>query len=80
MWDFPRPPIVQDVPYRIRVEIDGITVADTMNAIRICETAGAPCYYIPPSDIQMQFLEPNENWSLCEWKGIATSYDFKLPV
>lgn len=80
VWDFPRPPIVQDVQERIQVIIGGITVADTMKGLRICETAGAPCYYIPPEDIRMDLLHANDNWSVCEWKGVATSFDIKIPV
>ena len=80
VWDYPRPPIVQDVSDRIQVIIGGVAVADTMNGVRICETASAPCYYIPTEDIRMDLLHINDNFSVCEWKGLATSYDLYLNV
>ena len=53
VWDFPRPPRVEDVSERVRVVFNGETVADTLAAKRICETASAPAYHIPPNDVAM---------------------------
>jgi uncharacterized protein (DUF427 family) len=75
VWDFPRPPRVEDVAVRVRVVFAGVTVADSMRAVRVLETAGAPCYYLPPGDCLPGALERTSNWTICEWKGIAFSYD-----
>lgn len=75
VWDFPRPPRVEDVPERVRVVAFGQTVAETTHAIRIVETAGAPCYYIPPADCRRELLVKTDTWTLCEWKGIAFEYN-----
>jgi uncharacterized protein (DUF427 family) len=75
VWDFPRPPRVEDVSARVRVTAFGRTIADTTRAIRIVETAGAPCYYIAPADIEDGLLVKTPDWSLCEWKGIAYAYN-----
>ena len=75
VWDFPRPPRVEDVAARVRVLAFGRTIADTARAIRVVETAGAPCYYIPPDDCESGILVKTPDWSLCEWKGIAFSYN-----
>lgn len=75
VWDFPRPPRVEHVVQRVRVEAFGRTIADTTRAIRIVETAGAPCYYLPPADCETALFVQTNEWSLCEWKGIAFAYD-----
>ena len=42
VWDYPRPPRVEAVPDRIRVVVDGVTVADTTRALRVLETSHPP--------------------------------------
>ena len=77
VWDYPRPPRVEAVPERLRVVVDGDTVADTRRGLRVLETAGAPVYYIPAEDILMDRLSPSAHGSFCEWKGNASyvTYD-----
>lgn len=71
VWDYPRPPKLEEVPARVRVVFAGITVADSLEAIRVLETSHPPNYYIPPGDIDMKCLSPCLGASLCEWKGKA---------
>jgi uncharacterized protein (DUF427 family) len=69
---YPRPPRLDRVPWRIRVELGGETVAETTRALRVCETFGAPTYYIPPEDVRTDLLEQAPGGSsFCEWKGRA---------
>ena len=75
VWDFPRPPRVEDVPLPVRVEFGGEVIAQTTRAIRIVETAGAPCYYIAPDDCRSTALRASDRWTVCEWKGAAIAYD-----
>jgi uncharacterized protein (DUF427 family) len=56
---------------RVRIEIDGVTVADTTNASFLFETGLPTRYYIPKVDIQMDLLTPNETASACPYKGTA---------
>ena len=72
VWDYPRPPRVEPVARRVRVELAGLVIADTTRALRVCETAGPPCYYLPQGDIRMDLLRPSSRSSYCEWKGTAT--------
>jgi uncharacterized protein (DUF427 family) len=72
VWDYPRPPRVEPVPHRVRVEFGGIVLADSTAALRVCETASPPVYYIPPADVEMSCLEPSTRTSFCEWKGLAS--------
>ena len=71
VWDYPRPPRVEPVSERIRVEFGGIALADTVRAYRVIETASPPVYYLPPEDVQTQYLEPSARSTACEWKGTA---------
>jgi uncharacterized protein (DUF427 family) len=75
VWDYPRPPRVEQVTDRVRVEFAGRTIADTIRAVRVVETAGAPCYYVPPQDCASDALLRTARWTLCEWKGLAFAYD-----
>ena len=75
VWDFPRPPRVEPVAQRVRVEFAATTIADSSRALRVVETAGAPVYYLPPADVAPGCLTPADGWSLCEWKGVARYWD-----
>lgn len=72
VWDFPRPPALERVLDRVRVEFAGECVADTEQAIRVCETASPPTYYIPLTDVASEFLRTEAGSTYCEWKGAAT--------
>jgi uncharacterized protein (DUF427 family) len=75
VWDYPRPPRLEPVPERIRVVIDGVTIADTTRAYRVLETSHPPSYYLPPEDIRMDLVRPNDRTTACEWKGGAAYHD-----
>ena len=79
VWDYPRPPRVEPVPERLRVVIDGETIADTTRGVRVLETAGAPVYYIPRGDILMDRLRSSDRRTVCEWKGDATYHSYVGP-
>ncbi|MEN9938929.1 MAG: hypothetical protein RLZZ387_5508 [Chloroflexota bacterium] len=74
VWDYPRPPRVEDTARHIRVIFGGVTLADTRRARRVLETSHPPVYYIPPEDIRMEHLAPVERSSFCEFKGAASYY------
>ncbi len=75
VWDYPRPPRLEDVAKRIRVVFGGQTIADTTRALRVLETSHPPVYYIPLEDILADSLEPTGGSSHCEWKGRALYFD-----
>jgi uncharacterized protein (DUF427 family) len=77
VWDYPRPPRVEPAPERLRVVVDGVTIADTTRGWRVLETAGAPVYYIPPADVRLDLLEESPHSSFCEWKGLATYHAYR---
>ncbi len=71
VWDYPRPPDLRPCPTRVRVVHHGVVVADTVEAVRVCETSQAPAYYLPRRDIAPGTLRPSPGRSVCEWKGVA---------
>ncbi len=77
VWDYPRPPRVEPSARRVRVLLDGVVIADSMRARRVCETSTPPCYYVPPEDVRMERLAPIGRRTFCEWKGTAAYYDVR---
>jgi uncharacterized protein (DUF427 family) len=75
VWDYPRPPRLEPVSKRIQIVLNGQTIVDTTAAYRVLETSHPPVYYLPPADIQMQYLQATTRGSFCEWKGNALYYN-----
>jgi uncharacterized protein (DUF427 family) len=71
VWDYPRPPMVESVSRVVRVEFGGRVLAETANALRVCETSSPPVYYIPPTDVDLSAIRQSARTSFCEWKGLA---------
>jgi uncharacterized protein (DUF427 family) len=78
VWDFPRPPRVEPVPSRVLIEFGGRIFAESLAALRVCETASPPTYYIPPADVAIEYLEASERTSFCEWKGVARYWTVRI--
>ncbi len=80
VWDYPRPPKLENTSKRLVVEYNGITIADTNRGFRILETSHPPVYYFPMEDVKMEFLRLRENHSTgCEFKGRAIYWDLVTP-
>jgi uncharacterized protein (DUF427 family) len=71
VWDYPRPPRVESLDRRVRVELAGELIADSTRAVRVLETAGAPTVYLPAEDVRAELLRPAQGTTRCEWKGTA---------
>jgi uncharacterized protein (DUF427 family) len=75
VWDYPRPPDLR--PDRRLVEVrtepgEGAgTIARSRRAVRVCETASPPTFYLPPGDVDTAQLIAARGSSYCEWKGQA---------
>jgi uncharacterized protein (DUF427 family) len=74
VWDYPRPPRLENSTRHIRVVFNGVTVAATRRAKRLLETSAPPDYYIAPEDVRMDLLTPAPYATFCEWKGAASYY------
>ena len=74
VWDYPRPPQLEDSSKHIQIIFKGETLADTHGAKRVLETSHPPVYYIPPEDLALQFFQQTQRATFCEWKGMAAYY------
>ena len=74
VWDYPRPPRIEDFTGHIRVIFNNLVIADTHEAKQVLETSHPPVYYIPPRDIQMDCLIETPLTTWCEFKGKAHYY------
>jgi uncharacterized protein (DUF427 family) len=62
----------------VRVELDGVLIADSVRALRVLETSHPPTYYVHPGDVVWTLVEPAESHgSWCEWKGRAVYWNVR---
>ena len=78
VWDYPRPPRLEKTDAHIQIFFNRVIIAETKQAFRVLETSHPPVYYIPPADIQTQFLFSDNGNSFCEWKGLAHYYSLDV--
>jgi uncharacterized protein (DUF427 family) len=55
----------------VRVEVDGVTVADSTNSRMLFETGLPVRYYLPKTHVRMDLLTPTDTVSHCPYKGQA---------
>lgn len=86
---------ILDSARHIRIEIDGTTVAESSNAKLLFETGLPVRYYLPKTDVAMEYLTPTDHVTECPYKGqarywnvtvdgtlhenIVWGYDYPLP-
>lgn len=80
VWDYPRPPRVEEVSVAITVELGGRVIAATGQAWRVLETSHPPTYYLPRDSFADGVLRPTSGSSWCEWKGQAGYFDLVTPA
>jgi uncharacterized protein (DUF427 family) len=75
VWDFPRPPAVEQWHEQVVLRLGGQVIAETTEAWCVLETSHPPTYYLPPTAFAEGALRPARGSSYCEWKGQATYLD-----
>lgn len=75
VWDYPRPPRVEETSRHLKVVFNGVVIAETERGMRVLETSHPPVYYFPPEDVRMAYLHETRGSSWCEWKGRASYFD-----
>jgi uncharacterized protein (DUF427 family) len=75
VWDYPRPPALVPDDRRVTIELAGLTIAESTQAIRVLETSSPPTFYVPLADVRRALLPPANGTSFCEWKGTAAYLD-----
>lgn len=56
----------------IRIELDGMTLADSHRPLMLFETFLPTRYYLPPEDVRMALLQHSDRRTTCAYKGHAT--------
>jgi uncharacterized protein (DUF427 family) len=78
VWSYPRPPALGPCERRVRIELGGVTIADSSRALRVLETSHPPTIYVPPQDVATAYLAPVARTSFCEFKGVASYFDLRV--
>ncbi|MFW6212347.1 MAG: DUF427 domain-containing protein [Spirochaetota bacterium] len=78
VWDYPRPPRVEQTDETVEVRFEGTQVAHSTRALRVLETSHPPTYYLPKQDVAMELLIPTKRRSMCEFKGQARYYTVRV--
>jgi uncharacterized protein (DUF427 family) len=79
VWDYPRPPRLEEFKGSITIDLGGMTIASTTVAWRVLETSHPPTYYLPAGCFGEGCLRPASGSSWCEWKGEAGYFDLVSP-
>ncbi len=75
VWDYPRPPRLEEFAGPITVELGGRVIASTDTSWRMLETSHPPTYYLPRTAFAAGVLREAPGQSWCEWKGRARYFD-----
>ena len=62
---------------RVRVEFNGVWVADSTRALILHETRQPPAYYFPREDVQTALLEKTPQVTHCPFRGNATYWTLR---
>ncbi len=65
-------------PKRVRVELGGEVIADSVRAMLLHESGHQPVYYFPAEDVRSEVLEPSDRHTRCPRKGVASYYDVRV--
>ncbi|HZT08084.1 MAG TPA: DUF427 domain-containing protein [Chloroflexota bacterium] len=63
---------VEDSPRWVRVELNGLIIADTKHAKLLRETQQRPVYYFPPEDVRLDLMQQTDRHTHCPYKGQAS--------
>ena len=63
---------------RVRVELDGVTLADSARPRILFETSLIPRYYVPLPDVRTDLLRRSETTSHCPYKGVASWWSVQV--
>jgi uncharacterized protein (DUF427 family) len=62
----------------VRVELNGVTVADSHQPRILFETGLPPRYYLPLTDVRLDLLRPSSTVTHCPYKGAATYWSVQV--
>jgi uncharacterized protein (DUF427 family) len=62
----------------VRVEVDGVTIAETAKPTLLFETRLPTRYYLPQTHVRMDLLEPTATVTHCPYKGQASYWSLQM--
>ena len=62
----------------VRIEVDGVTIAETEKPTLLFETGLPTRYYVPMTHVRMDLLTPSESVSHCPYKGTAEYWSARV--
>ncbi|HEY2793383.1 MAG TPA: DUF427 domain-containing protein, partial [Micromonosporaceae bacterium] len=62
----------------VRIELDGVTVAETRSPRMLFESHLPTRYYMPITDVRADLLRPSESVTHCPYKGAATYWSLEV--
>ncbi|HKS48618.1 MAG TPA: DUF427 domain-containing protein [Amycolatopsis sp.] len=62
----------------VRIEIDGVTVAESTQPRLLFETGKPTRYYLPKIDVRLELLEPSDTVTSCPYKGDAGYWSVRI--
>jgi len=72
------PITIERNPVRVVVSVAGRVIADTRDALTLCESTYPPVQYIPLKDVDMSLLEPTDHSTYCPYKGDCAYYSIPI--
>ena len=62
----------------VRVEVDGVVLAESTSPRVLFETGLPPRYYLPKTDVRMDLLVPTDTVTHCPYKGQAQYWSVRV--
>ncbi|MEY2476561.1 MAG: hypothetical protein QOG87_1876 [Actinomycetota bacterium] len=62
----------------VRVEVDGVVLAESDRPTILFETSLPPRYYLPKIDVRMDLLDPTDSATSCPYKGDARYWSARV--
>jgi uncharacterized protein (DUF427 family) len=62
----------------VRIEVDGVTVAESTAPSLLFETGLVTRYYLPLTDVRMDLLRPSRRTTRCPYKGTANYWSVEI--
>lgn len=67
----------EPAPRRMRVELNGVWIADSRRAVILRETRQAPAYYFPREDVRSELFEKTDQLTHCPFRGNASYWTIR---
>jgi uncharacterized protein (DUF427 family) len=61
----------------VRVEVDGVTIAESTSPRLLFETGVPVRYYLPKTHVRMELMQRDERVTQCPYKGQAESWSVR---